>query len=382
MKVLITGGAGFIGSHTADRLLEMGYQVRVLDFLTEPVHPENKIPNYLDKRIEFIRGDVTSKSVLHTALKGCDIIFHLAAFQDYLPQFSKFVDVNIRSTALIYELIYEFNLPIKKVIVASSQAALGEGLYKDINGKELQPDMRLEEDLKNGIWEPRCPKGYEGPITWAVTDETKTNPQNPYGMSKISQEMFALFLGKRYDIPTVALRYSIVQGSRQSFYNAYSGACRIFSLAFHRGKEPPIYEDGNQIRDFVNIHDVVDANIIVMEDSRANYEMFNIGGGVPIKVKDFAKVVANIYGYSDYEPKPCGKYRFGDTRHICSDISKMKSLGWQPKRTIEDSVLEYKQWLDTADCIDDIVEYCSKKMQELNVVRKIDENLYSNNRNQ
>jgi dTDP-L-rhamnose 4-epimerase len=315
-------------------------------------------------------------------MKGCDIIFHFAAFQDYLPKFSEFVDVNISSTAKIYEVIYEFNLPIKKVIVASSQAALGEGLYKDINGKELQPDMRLEEDLKNGIWEPRCPKEYEGPITWAVTDETKTNPQNPYGMSKISQEMFALFLGKRYDIPTVALRYSIVQGSRQSFYNAYSGACRIFSLAFHQGKEPPIYEDGNQIRDFVNIHDVVDANIIAMEDSRANYEMFNIGGGVPITVKDFAKVVANIYGYTDYEPKPCGKYRFGDTRHIFSDISKMKSLGWQPKRTIGDSVLEYKQWLDTADCIDDIVEYCSKKMQELNVVRKTDENLYSNNRNQ
>ena len=371
MKILITGGAGFIGSHTADRLLALGYEVRVLDYLTQPVHPEGKKPLYLDPRIEFIQGNVTSKSVLHAALDGVDVIYHFAAFQDYLPQFSKFVDVNIRSTTLIYELICELNLPIKKVIVASSQAALGEGLYIDAIGQQLQPNMRLEEDLRRGIWEPRCPLGYEGPLVWAPTDETKTNPQNPYGMSKISQEMFALFLGKRYNIPTVALRYSIVQGSRQSFYNAYSGACRIFSLAFHQGKEPPIYEDGNQIRDFVNIHDVVDANVLVLEDDRANYEMFNVGGGIPITIKEFAKVVANIYGYINYEPQPCGKYRFGDTRHIFSNIDKLCGLGWKPKRTIYDSVLEYKKWLDTADCIDNIIEYCSKRMQDLNVIREV-----------
>jgi dTDP-L-rhamnose 4-epimerase len=127
-----------------------------------------------------------------------------------------------------------------------------------------------------------------------------------------------------------------------------------------------------QIRDFVNVHDVVDANILVLEDDRANYEMFNVGGGRPVTVNEFAKVVANVYGYNDYNPRGCGKYRFGDTRHICSDISKLKLLGWEPKRTIEDSVLEYKEWLDTADCIEDIVEYCSKKMQELNVVRSVE----------
>jgi len=373
MKVLITGGAGFIGSHTADRLLEMGHEVRVLDYLTKPVHPETKKPKYLDPRIEFIQGDVTSKSVLYMALNGIDVVYHFAAFQDYLPQFSKFVDVNIKSTALIYELICEWNYPIKKVIVASSQAALGEGLYTDINGDKVLPDMRLEEDLKNGIWEPRTPSGFSGPLSWSVTPEKSTNPQNPYGMSKISQEMFALSLGKRYGIPTVALRYSIVQGSRQSFYNAYSGACRIFSLAFHQGKEPPIYEDGNQIRDFVNIHDVVDANIIALENDKADYEMFNIGSGVPVTVKEFAKVVAGTYGYNDYEPRPCGKYRFGDTRHICSDITKMRNLGWKPTRSIEDSVLEYKKWLDSAESVNDIVEYCSKKMQDLNVVRSIND---------
>ena len=315
MRILVTGGAGFIGSHTVDRLLSMGHDVRVLDLLTEPVHPNGKLPDYLDDRVEFIKGDVTSKTVLYTALQDCDIVFHFAAFQDYLPLFSKFVDVNVSSTAKIYELIVEYNLPIKKIIVASSQAALGEGLYADDDGNHILPDMRLEEDLKNGIWDPK------GNIHWIPTPETVSNPQNPYGMSKISEEMFALYLGKRYNIPSVAMRYSIVQGSRQSFYNAYSGACRIFCLAFHQGKNPPIYEDGQQIRDFVNIHDVVDANILVMNDDRANYEMFNVGGGKPITVNEFATIAAEVFNIKDYKPEPCGKYRFGDTRHIFSDIS-------------------------------------------------------------
>ena len=160
MRILITGGAGFIGSNTADRLLEIGHEVRVLDLLTEPVHPNNKLPDYMDSRIEFINGNVCDKDILLTALTQCDIVFHFAAFQDYLPQFSKFVDVNISSTASIYELIVEYNLPIQKVIVASSQAAMGEGLYVDADGKKVVPDMRLEEDLKQGMWEPRTPDGF------------------------------------------------------------------------------------------------------------------------------------------------------------------------------------------------------------------------------
>ncbi len=367
MKVLITGGAGFIGSHTADRLLKEGYEVRVLDSLQKPIH--NAIPEYLDERIEFMAGSATDVRAITEALQGVDYVYHLAAFQDYLPYFSRFVDVNVSSTARIYEIIVRDNLPIKKVIVASSQATLGEGLYLDSDGNEVLPDMRLEEDLKKGIWEPRPPEGKD--IYCTRTPERISNPQNPYGMSKIAEEMFALQLGKRYGIPSVAMRYSIVQGSRQSFYNAYSGACRIFCLAFHQGKEPQIYEDGNQIRDFVNIHDVVDANLLVLEDDRANYEMFNVGGGSPITVKHFAETVAEVFGVEDYKPKPCGKYRFGDTRHIWSDISKLENLGWKPTRTIYDSVSEYKEWLNSASSIDNIIEYCSKKMEELNVLRDV-----------
>jgi len=371
MRILITGGAGFIGSHTADALLREGHKVRVLDSLEPPVHPDRKRPGYLDERIELIEGDVRNASLLLEAMRGCDAIYHLAAFQDYLPIFSRFFDVNVTSTALIYELIVREKLPIKKVIVASSQATLGEGLYQDADGKPLLPDIRADDQLQRGIWEIQPPAGFRGPLQWQRTDETVANPQNQYGISKIAEEKVALHLGKRYGIPSVAMRYSIVQGPRQSFYNAYSGACRVFCLSFHQNQDPQIYEDGQQIRDYVNVLDVVDANVLVLHDDRANYEMFHVGGGKPYTVSQFAKAVAEIFGKKNYDPKTCGKYRFGDTRHICSDITKLQKLGWKPRRSIHESVAAYKQWLDEADLAADILTYCNKQMAALNVVRSV-----------
>lgn len=371
MKILITGGAGFIGSHTADALLKKGHEVKVLDSLEPPVHPKREKPSYLKKDIEFIQGDVRDSAVLLKSMQGCDAIYHFAAFQDYLPIFSRFFDVNATSTALIYELIVKERLPIKKVIVASSQATLGEGLYHDAEGKKILPDIRKNEQLSRGTWEIQPPKGTKGSLKWRPSDETIANPQNQYGLSKIAEERIALSLGKRYNIPSVAMRYSIVQGPRQSFYNAYSGACRVFCLSFHQGIEPPIYEDGQQIRDYINIHDVVDANILVLEDEKADYEMFNVGGGKAYTVMDFAKIVADIYGFKDYFPKPSGKYRFGDTRHIFSDTTKLKSLGWKPKRDCYESVNDYKKWLDQSENVDQILDYCNKQMQKMNIVRSV-----------
>ncbi len=371
MKVLLTGGAGFIGSHTADALLRYGCDVRVLDSLEEPVHPGRRVPAYLDRRIEFVRGDVRDPKSLLEALVGCEVVFHFAAFQDYLPTFSRFFDVNVTSTALIYELIVREKLPIGKVIVASSQAALGEGLYHDAEGKPLLPDIRSTEQLDRGEWEIRAPAGFAGPMHWQRTDETVANPQNQYGLSKIAEERVALSLGKRYEVPTVAMRYSITQGPRQSFYNAYSGACRVFCLNFHLGRDPMIYEDGRQVRDFVNIQDVVDANLLVMHDKRADYEMFNVGGDKPYTVAEFASVVAEIFGARGYAPIPCGKYRFGDTRHICSDVSKLKRLGWKPSRSISHSVEAYKIWLASADNAAEILDYCNLQMTKLQVVREV-----------
>ena len=372
MRILITGGAGFIGSHTADALLERGHEVRVLDSLEEPVHRGGVKPAYLDDRIDFRRGDVRDEATMLAALDGVDAVYHLAAFQDYLPEFSRFFSVNVTSTALIYELIVREKLPVRKVIVASSQAALGEGLYRDADGRAVLPGLRRDEDLKRGVWEIQPGPGQAGPLAYQPTDETVANPQNCYGMSKIAEERAALNLGRMYGIPSVALRYSIVQGPRQSLYNAYSGACRIFSLCFLANREPLIYEDGRQVRDFVNYLDVVDANLLVLEDPRADYQMFNVGGGRPVTVAEFAGVVAEVFGHDGYIPRPSGKYRFGDTRHILSDISKLRALGWEPSRTVHDSVRAYRDWMDGDAPAEDILEQSTRLMASLGVVRDVE----------
>ena len=343
MKILVTGGAGFIGSHTCDRLLSLGHDVVVLDALTPPVHRGGK-PAYLDSDIDFFQGDVRNRELLTNLLRRVDAVFHLAAYQDYLTDFARFTDVNVVSTALLYEIIVAERLDLARVVVASSQAALGEGLYTCAQHGDIVPGMRSEAALAAGNWDIACPE-CGGPLEMQLTPERITNPQNPYGMSKLGQEMVALNLGRRYGIPTVALRYSIVQGPRQSVYNAYSGACRIFCLHYRQGLVPTLYEDGLAIRDYVNINDVIDANMLVLEDSRAAGQVFNVGGGRAITTQEFANVVMRQYG-SGEEGKVTGEYRFGDTRHICSDITALGRLGWAPQHSPADSVSSYAAWLE------------------------------------
>ena len=233
MKILVTGGAGFIGSHTSDRLLALGHEVVVLDALTEPVH-RGGVPMYLSPGVEFYQGDVRNRDLMTNLLRRVDAVYHFAAYQDYLPDFAKFSDVNVVSTALIYEIIVAERLDIARVVVASSQSAMGEGLYVCPEDGEQLPGMRPEKDLVAGHWEVSCPR-CGGPVEMQLSPERISNPQNAYGMSKLGEEMVAVNLGKRYGIPSVALRYSIVQGPRQSVYNAYSGACRIFCLSYLQG---------------------------------------------------------------------------------------------------------------------------------------------------
>jgi len=202
-----------------------------------------------------------------------------------------------------------------------------------------------------------------------ATPERISNPQNAYGMSKLGQEMVAINLGRRYLIPTVALRYSIVQGPRQSVYNVYSGACRIFCLSYLLGTAPTLYEDGSAIRDYVNIDDVVDANMLALSEDRASGSVFNVGGGEALTTREFAEVVRRQYG-SDQEAVVTGEYRFGDTRHIRSDIGALTELGWKPQRTPADSVASYAEWLEGMDGLEPILAEANARMRERGVVRK------------
>jgi len=252
--------------------------------------------------------------------------------------------------------------------VASSQSAMGEGLYLCPRDGEQLPGMRAEKALLAGQWEIPCPQ-CGGPLELQRTPERVSNPQNAYGMSKLGEEMVAVNLGRRYGIPTVALRYSIVQGPRQSVYNAYSGACRIFCLSYLQGIAPVLYEDGGAIRDYVNINDVVDANVLVLEDERAAGRVLNVGGGKPVTTREFSDTVMRQYGSA--EPGTVtGEYRFGDTRHIFSDTSELGELGWAPQRGCAESVAAYAEWLKGMDGLDGVLAAANAQMRSLGVVRK------------
>ena len=341
--VLVTGGAGFIGSHTADALAKKGYVVRILDSLQAEVHG-GRWPKYLDKKYEKIRGDVREKKVWDKALKGVFAVYHLAAYQDQRLDFSKFFTTNTVSTALLYECIVEKSLPVKKVVVASSQFVYGDGEYRYKKGSKWEsfyPFLRSLEQFEKGEWDIKGPRG-EKTEHLPFKESQPVFPTNSYGLSKYALEMTAIRLGKTYNIPTIAFRYSIVQGERQSPKNLYSGAMRIFVSQALSGVPITVYEDGLSKRDFVNVHDVVSANIKPLEDSRMDYEVFNVGSGRAYTVLEFAEAVKRVTK-SD-SPIVLGGFRRTDTRNAVSDISKLLALGWKPQRTIEDSITAYVSW--------------------------------------
>jgi dTDP-L-rhamnose 4-epimerase len=357
MRVLVTGGAGFIGSHTVDALLRKGYEVRILDSLLPPVHAEGgTLPDYVPKNdVEVHYGDVRRRACWERALEGIDAVFHLAAYQDYLPDFSTFFHTNTVSTAYLYEVIVEKQLPVRKVVVASSQAVYGEGRYacpRDPGhaapsggaGADCgqYPGPRDEGRMCKGLWDIPCPQ-CGTPMLPQWTDETRVNPHNQYAISKFTQEMIALNLGRRYEIPTVCLRYSIVNGPRQSFRNAYSGVLRIFTQRLLSGRPPACYEDGRQLRDYVSVDDVTRANLLVLEDRRADFRVFNVGGDRRVSVLEYARLIAKRAGVS-IEPYLPGYYRVGDTRHVFSDVTALKALGWKPTVPLDEIVDSYLAW--------------------------------------
>jgi len=368
MKALVTGGAGFIGSHIADRLLERGYDVRVLDNLQPRVHPKGK-PPWIGQDFEFIHGDVRDKETLRRAMRGVELISHQAAYQDYMPDFSTFMSTNVTSTALVFELVVEMRLEVRKVVVASSQATYGEGVYACPEHGAFNAGARALAQLEAGDWEMKCPVCGRDCANLPL-EEHMSNPNNAYALSKLFEEMTALRLARLHGIPATALRYSITQGPRQSLYNSYSGVNRIFCLRLLHDEPPIIYEDGLQKRDYVHIDDCVDANMRALFDDRTDFEQYNVGSGRATTVREFADGLTKMVG-KDIEPLVPGEFRMGDNRHSVSSIGKLEALGWAPKRNLSDIFRDYLAWLESFGDVANYFREADRMMRKAGTVRSV-----------
>ena len=347
MQILITGGAGFIGSHLADRLLAEGHRVRALDLLTEQVHGSGGTrPNYLRQDIELIRGDIRDRNTVDHALGGVDAVFHLAAavgVGQSMYEVEEYTSTNNLGTAVLLEALIEH--PVQRLVVASSMSIYGEGMYRIASGELVHARERSLEQLRRGEWEVRSG---DGDVLVAVPTSEQKTPSlvSVYALSKFDQEQLCLMIGSAYGIPTVALRFFNVFGTRQALSNPYTGVLAIFAARLLNGRSPLIFEDGLQQRDFVSVHDVARACQLALHSDRAIGLAINIGSGRPYTVSEVALLLAKVLGRSE-PPEITGKYRVGDIRHCFADISlARRALGYEPRIMLEDGILELAQWLE------------------------------------
>ncbi len=353
-RILITGGAGFVGSHLADRLLNEGYRVRVLDNLTEQVHGDAGWPAYLDPRVERVHADVRDAAKLQHALQDVDGVYHFAAavgVGQSMYEINHYTDVNNRGTAVLLEALIK--RPVKKLVVASSMSLYGEGLYQDSSGNIHAPAERTADTLRQGQWELQYKQEALRPV---ATPESKTaSPSSVYALSKFDQERLCLMVGAAYNIPTTALRFFNIYGTRQALSNPYTGVLAIFSSRFLNNKPPVIFEDGNQRRDFVSVHDIAQACVLALENDKATGEVFNIGSGQNYSISEIASKVAEVLGKSHLQADITGEYRVGDIRHCFADIDKARRLlDYTPRVTLEDGLTELAEWLQSQQAHDRI----------------------------
>jgi dTDP-L-rhamnose 4-epimerase len=346
-KVLVTGGAGFIGSWTTDLLLDKGYDVTVLDTLEPQVHGKNP-PGYLNQQAQFVKGDVRDRKLLADLVREADAVIHLAALVGVgqsMYQVNRYVDHNTKGTAILLDVLINENNSVKKLIVASSMSIYGEGKYYCEKCSEIRyPSYRNAEHLKNKIWEPLCQECSEI-LKPLPTDEDKPPmPTSIYAMSKRHQEEMCLLVGKTYGIPTLALRYFNVYGSRQALSNPYTGCVAIFLSRILNNKPPYIFEDGEQLRDFVHVKDVAKANVLAMEKSSADYTTLNVGSGRSFSIATLASLLINACG-AKLEPYISQRYRRGDIRHCYADIKRAsKLLGYRPSVGIREALKDIFTW--------------------------------------
>ena len=355
--VLVTGGAGFIGSYVVDALVAKGYSVRIFDSLEPQVHGESQTaPGYLNPAAELVIGDVRDRSALRDALEGVGVVFHYAAavgVGQSMYQIQRYVDSNTLGGATLLDILANEQHHVRKLLVASSMSIYGEGKYECEECGVDYPQLRSGVQLRERHWEMLCPR-CGGEMRPLPTDEDKPlHPTSIYAVTKRDHEEMFLLFGRAYDIPAVALRFFNVYGPRQALSNPYTGVAAIFSARLLNGEPPVIYEDGQQSRDFIHVQDVARASVLAMERPEADYEVFNVGTGRPLTIRQIAQVLIERLAGGKLEPQIVGQYRQGDIRHCFADIARIREkLGFQPEVSFEDGVADLISWVREQEAID------------------------------
>lgn len=363
---LVTGGAGLIGSHLVDLLVERGYRVRIVDNLEPETHPHGK-PSWINPQAHFIQGDVRDKSILTEALKGVHWVFHLSAYGGFTTETSKYADVNVNGTARIFEVIVRGKSTVEKMVIASSQGVYGEGAYEcQKDGPALQVARSLAA-LREKKWDPLCPRCGNLLKPLPTTEEKPKACETPYTLSKEAAERLALAQGKELGIPVAALRYGVTYGPRQSIFNPYTGVVSIFSTQILNDLAPLVYEDGGQTRDFVYVGDVARASLFAMETGKASFEVFNVGTGKATTVAHLARTLAAIYG-KKIEPRIPGEFRLGDVRHLTLNPAKLTRLGFQARTSLEGGLSSYAKWIHSQG---KVLQYFTEAYEKLKKYRLI-----------
>lgn len=351
MKVLVTGGAGFIGSHLCLKLAAKGYDVTVFDNLSEQIHGKNgdtPLLRSIEGKVNLIKGDVRDRDAFRNALSGQDIVIHYAAETgtgQSMYSIERYADVNVRGTAILLDIIVNEQHRVKKIVVASSRAIYGEGEYKCPKHGTVHPGPRTDQDMMKGCFEVKCPHCLSAVVLMPTSEEALLHPGSIYGISKLNQEQMVMTVGKSLGIPCVAFRYQNVYGPGQSLSNPYTGILSIFSNLIRSGRDVNVFEDGMESRDFIYIDDVIDATVLGIEKEQANYEVFNVGTGIPTTVIEVAERLIQHYG-AHVRPVVTGHFRSGDIRHNFANLSKIQTrLGFNPRTNFATGLQEFADWV-------------------------------------
>ena len=369
-KVLITGGAGFIGSHLTDSLISQAHDVVIFDNLEKQVHPNSQIPSYLNPKATFIEGDVRDIDGLKKAIADIDVVFNFASavgLGQSMYEISRYVSTNSLGTANLLDVLVNHDHDVKKVIVASSMSKYGEGAYICEDHGEVHPNIRPHSQLLKGDFDVRCPHCNLGLKPIPTREDKALLSSNLYSLTKKHQEEMTMSICGTYGIPSTALRFFNVFGPRQSLNNPYTGVAAMFLSRIKNDNPPVIFEDGLQTRDFVSVHDIVSANVLSMNSSSANNQVFNVGSGIPLQIKEVAETLIKVNG-SRLTPMITHKARKNDVRHCYADISKIRSLlGFEPKISFEHGIKELISWSRDEKAIDKIDE-ANKLMEKKGLI--------------